>query len=203
MCWCVVCAWLPSDNGVNMLSMACSPYAAYWPIAMYNFLAEYSQRRFTFSHHVMVAWFARLVTLAGDVKHGWSKHGFSRIPSNSNMVIINIFAICYLRVFWWYYARTMFTPTRFSRGRSRSRASDPTDGDSEVGRWPERGCQGNFHPRINKHMKYVYRHIYIYIYTYIYIYNVNNNNNIKIDNIQNNNNNNNTIIIVIIIMIIT
>ena len=30
-------------------------------------------------------------------KHGWSKHGFSRIPSNSNMVIIHILVICYLR----------------------------------------------------------------------------------------------------------
>ena len=33
-------------------------------------------------------------------KHSWNKHGFSRIPSNSHMVIINMFAICYLRVFW-------------------------------------------------------------------------------------------------------
>ena len=52
------------------------------------------------------------------------KHGFSRIPSNSNMVIINVFAICYLRVFWWYSAKTMFTPTMFSRRlRSESSAS--------------------------------------------------------------------------------
>ena len=49
-------------------------------------------------------------------KHGWSKHGFSRIQSSSNMVIINIFAICYLRMFWWYSAKTIFTPTMFSRG---------------------------------------------------------------------------------------
>ena len=33
------------------------------------------------------------------------------------MVIIHIFAICYLRVFGWYSAKTMFTPTMFSRGR--------------------------------------------------------------------------------------
>ena len=46
------------------------------------------------------------------------KHGFSRIQSNSNMVIIHIFAICYLRLPWGKYARTMFTPTMFSRGRN-------------------------------------------------------------------------------------
>ena len=50
-------------------------------------------------------------------KPGWSKPGFSRIPSNSNMVVISISAICYLRVFWWYSANTRFTPTRFSSGR--------------------------------------------------------------------------------------
>ena len=32
------------------------------------------------------------------------KHGFSRIPSNSNMVIVNMYS-----------AKTMFTPTMFSR----------------------------------------------------------------------------------------
>ena len=50
-------------------------------------------------------------------RHGWIKHGFSRVPSNSNMVIIIILAICYLRVFWWYSAKTMFTPTMLSRGQ--------------------------------------------------------------------------------------
>ena len=30
---------------------------------------------------------------SGDVKHGWSKYCFKRIPSNSNMVITNM---CYL-----------------------------------------------------------------------------------------------------------
>ena len=49
-------------------------------------------------------------------KHGWSKRGFSRIPSNSNMVIINLSAICYSRVSWWYSAKIMFTPNMFSRG---------------------------------------------------------------------------------------
>ena len=33
------------------------------------------------------------------------------------MVIINICVICYLRVFWWYSAKTMFTPTMCSRFR--------------------------------------------------------------------------------------
>ena len=38
-------------------------------------------------------------TAPATCKLGWSKHGFSRIPSSSNMVIIDIFAICYLGVF--------------------------------------------------------------------------------------------------------
>ena len=34
-------------------------------------------------------------------------------------IYIYIYVICYLRVFGWYSAKTMFTPTMFSRGRDR------------------------------------------------------------------------------------
>ena len=37
--------------------------------------------------------------LPATLKHGWSKDGFSRIPSYPNMAIVNMFAICYLSVF--------------------------------------------------------------------------------------------------------
>ena len=47
----------------------------------------------------------------GWSKHGWSKHGWSK----------HGFSWCYLRVFWGSYARTMFTQTMFSRGRSKQK----------------------------------------------------------------------------------
>ena len=44
-------------------------------------------------------------------KHDWSKHGSSRIWLIQTWTIW----ILWYRVFWGYYARTMFTPTMFSR----------------------------------------------------------------------------------------
>ena len=41
-------------------------------------------------------------------KHGWSKHTWSK----------HGLSWCYLRVFWGNYARTIFTQTTFSRGRT-------------------------------------------------------------------------------------
>ena len=48
-------------------------------------------------------------------KHGWGKHGFSRILSNSQMVIIDIVVQCSS----WYSAKFMLTPTMFSRRRAK------------------------------------------------------------------------------------
>ena len=46
-------------------------------------------------------------------KHGWSKHGFSRLPSKYPQVANNKY-ICNNHVWiWWYSAKTMFTPTMF------------------------------------------------------------------------------------------
>ena len=96
--------------------------------------------------------------------HGWSKHGSSRIPSNSNMVIIHII-ICYLRVFWWYSAKTMFTPTMFSLGRlpgprrSHSGSLSPS--------WPSATEPLSYLGALSISRSFSI-HIYIYTYTHVY-----------------------------------
>ena len=112
----------------------------------------------------------RVKVIPATWKHAWCKHGFSRIQSNSNMAMTNILAICHVRVFWWYSAKTMFTPAMFSRCRSFCNGAPCNRGALcpvcpvwPVGRpWCQNMCV------------YIYIHIYIYIcihmYIYIYIY---------------------------------
>ena len=93
-------------------------------------------------------------------KHAWSKHGCSRIPYKSNIVIIHICVIGYLKVFWWYSAKTMFTPTIFTRRR----IIQPWKVKVSVGTILGDNCVFNFM------WLYIYIYIYICIQMYICIY---------------------------------
>ena len=51
-------------------------------------------------------------------KHGWSKHGFSRIQWKHPQIANSKYIYNKHVLIWWYSAKTMFTPTMFSRRRS-------------------------------------------------------------------------------------
>ena len=54
---------------------------------------------------------------SGDVKHGWSKHGSSRIPSKHSQIANSKYIYNNHVWIWLYSAKTMFTSTMFSRRR--------------------------------------------------------------------------------------
>ena len=101
-----------------------------------------------------------LMSLSVDATHGWSKHGWSKQRCSW----------CYLRVFWGYYVRAMFTPTMCSRVRLMSLVSakntlllrEPLPRRPAVEtvfrslRWFICKCI------------YIYIYVYICIYTYVY-----------------------------------
>ena len=102
------------------------------------------------------------------------------------MVIKNIFAICYLRVFWWYSAKTMLTPTMFSRRRVWAPRSGRSVCSDRRGELPQQAALGGRGRHIYLSLSiyiyiicmciyiYIYHvlsiiHIYIYIYTHIFV----------------------------------
>ena len=58
-----------------------------------------------------------LADLPATWKHGWSKQAFSRIPSNHPQIANSNHIYDNHVLIWWYSAKTMFTPTMFSRRR--------------------------------------------------------------------------------------
>ena len=114
------------------------------------------------------------------------------MPSNSNMVTIPLFAVCYSRVFRWHSAKAMFTPPMFSRRRNVFIASRAAASQARGSRasavlfgfvafavlcisiyiyiYIEREREMNY--IIDSIEKDVYVHIHMYIYVYILLYTI-------------------------------
>ena len=101
-------------------------------------------------------------------KHGWSKHG-SRIMPSRHFVPQDLYSPC---LNWTYYARTMFTPTMFSRRRVLSCAID------------------------------INMNVCIYIYIYVYTHGNNNNNNSNNNDHNANINTSSNIVVLILTVIV-
>ena len=77
----------------------------------------YNTPWYTVLHCIMHYWLS--MHWPATWKHGWSKHGFSRIPPRHPQ-IANGKYICNNNVWiWWYSGKTMFTPTMCSHRRDR------------------------------------------------------------------------------------